>query len=251
MKMTMKRCPKCNAQFDETYSFCGKCGTKLETIPTIPDQTVCKACGAALKPGDMFCGKCGANIGDSGRASRKSGNPSRSATGNDNSANALLESAQVSYRNGQYSDCVRYLEKAIAAGSAEARRLHGRFLDESAAYREAYERNYYAGKKVESFTSSIQTAQMPETSAEDDSEDIFQSGLAAYNMGRYRSAFSQFQKAADQGHVLAQFNLAELYRCGKGVPASMTMAVKYYTLAANHGDMDAQKALWEMGVSYY
>ena len=59
------------------------------------------------------------------------------------------------------------------------------------------------------------------------------------------------RKAADQGHAYAQFNLAELYRYGKGVPASMTMAVKYYTLAANHGDMDAQKALWEMGVSYY
>jgi hypothetical protein len=54
-------CPNCKAQLKDTAKFCGKCGTKIETVEQpADDQNKCIECGNPLKPNAKFCGKCGA-----------------------------------------------------------------------------------------------------------------------------------------------------------------------------------------------
>jgi len=52
-----------------------------------------------------------------------------------------------------------------------------------------------------------------------------------------------FRLAADQGHVLAQTDLAIRYENGRGVPQDAAEAVRWYRLAADQGYADAQFSL--------
>ena len=49
-----------------------------------------------------------------------------------------------------------------------------------------------------------------------------------------------FRKAADLGSALAQYNLGEMYRNGKGVPQDDAEAVKWFRKAAEQGNANAQ-----------
>lgn len=52
----MKRCPKCNSEWEDKNKFCIKCGTFL------PQPKFCTKCGAGLKEGERFCTRCGSRI---------------------------------------------------------------------------------------------------------------------------------------------------------------------------------------------
>jgi hypothetical protein len=56
-------------------------------------------------------------------------------------------------------------------------------------------------------------------------------------------AVEWYQKAADQGHARAQFNLGVKYANGEGVTQDNTKAVKWYQKAAAQGDENAKKRL--------
>ena len=49
-----------------------------------------------------------------------------------------------------------------------------------------------------------------------------------------------FRKAAEQGHVSAQFNLGVMYETGEGVPEDKAEATKWIRKAAEQGDEDAK-----------
>ena len=49
--------------------------------------------------------------------------------------------------------------------------------------------------------------------------------------------------AAEQGHVVAMFNLANMYQNGSGIKKDIEMAKKWYTKAVELGDKDAQAEL--------
>ena len=230
----MKRCPKCDIQFCDDFSFCGKCATKLEPIP---DPT-------------------GAKPRKSGLDLRKKDTTSE-AKMDASAGNSLLESAQASYAAGQYTDCIRQLEKAKESGIIEARRMCGIFLDESEAFRKAYDDYLYSKtlKNVKKVTSPPpeQTAQSPAKTAGNAprdklSEDIFQAGLAAFKAEQFYSAVDSFRKAANQGHSDAQFHLGQCYYYGKGVSTKYALAAYYYSLAAEKGHIEAQSCL---GKCYY
>jgi TPR repeat protein len=61
----------------------------------------------------------------------------------------------------------------------------------------------------------------------------------------YPEAFQWYQKAADQNHRLAQFNLGQMFAHGHGIPKSDSMAVMWIKRAAQGGDAGAQ---FEMGI---
>ncbi|MCZ6780964.1 MAG: hypothetical protein O7C73_04905 [Nitrospirae bacterium] len=42
----------------------------------------------------------------------------------------------------------------------------------------------------------------------------FNAGVEAYHQGDYATALTEFRPLAQQGHVLAQFNLGQMYRKG-------------------------------------
>jgi TPR repeat protein len=61
----------------------------------------------------------------------------------------------------------------------------------------------------------------------------------------YAQALLWYQKAADQNHYLAQFNLAQMYALGQGMPRSDSMALMWLRRSANGGDAGAQFNLGE------
>ena len=60
-------------------------------------------------------------------------------------------------------------------------------------------------------------------------------------------AVKWYRLAADQGNADAQYALATMYDTGDGLPKDVVQAVKWYRLAADQGNADAQLSL---GVMY-
>ena len=92
-------------------------------------------------------------------------------------------------------------------------------------------------------------------SGEDDANAQYELGrFYAYNEKRvdknsfqdWMTAFKCFKKAAEQGHVKAQFELAKCYDIGFGVMSDMQQALFWYRKAAEKGHTDAIKRLSEI-----
>lgn len=60
-------------------------------------------------------------------------------------------------------------------------------------------------------------------------------GVEAYNRGDYPSALQAWRPAAEKGNADAQYNVGQIYKLGRGVPADMVEAEKWYRLAALQG----------------
>ena len=78
-------------------------------------------------------------------------------------------------------------------------------------------------------------------------EDSFQKGRLAYEKGDYGAALRIFTPLAEKGDFVAQFNLAKMYREGKGVSKDYKAAVKWFNLSAKQGNAVAQ---YHLGVAY-
>ena len=59
-----------------------------------------------------------------------------------------------------------------------------------------------------------------------------------YNLAHY-----YYKKAADQGHIEAQYKVGKMYEIGQGVDKDIPIAFKYYELAADQGQVDATLSL--------
>ena len=64
----------------------------------------------------------------------------------------------------------------------------------------------------------------------------------------YAKAVEWYQKAADQGDAVAQFNLGFCYENGQGVYKSKKEALKWYQKAADQGYEDAIDKVKELSV---
>ena len=82
--------------------------------------------------------------------------------------------------------------------------------------------------------------------------------MAQYNLGnRYRDgrgvpkddaqAVGWYRKSADQGYAAAQYNLGTMYRDGRGVPKDFAEAVQWYRKSADQGYAHAQL---QLGLKY-
>ena len=74
-----------------------------------------------------------------------------------------------------------------------------------------------------------------------------QRAAAAYKAGDYDTALQIFISLAEKGDLVAQFNLAKMYREGKGVSKDYKAAVKWFNLSAAQGNAIAQ---YHLGVAY-
>lgn len=70
-----------------------------------------------------------------------------------------------------------------------------------------------------------------------------QSGLAAWENGDVSAAVDTWRTAAQAGDADAQFNLAQAYRLGQGVPQDLTEAENWYRRAAVQGHLRAEDNL--------
>lgn len=68
--------------------------------------------------------------------------------------------------------------------------------------------------------------------------EYFADGDAAFDQGRYDDAVANWQRAADAGYLMAQWNLARMLANGEGVPPDPELALKYLRMAAAQHDAD-------------
>jgi TPR repeat protein len=72
-------------------------------------------------------------------------------------------------------------------------------------------------------------------------------GWTAYGRGDYATAMTYWRPLADQGNVLAQLILGQMYlKGGGGVPQDSAQALVWYRKAADQGDAAAQGMLGKM-----
>jgi len=68
-------------------------------------------------------------------------------------------------------------------------------------------------------------------------------GVDAWQRGDYAAAVAQWKPAAEAGDPDAQFNLAQAYKLGRGVPTDLAQAQSWYQRAAQQGHEQAQANL--------
>jgi uncharacterized protein len=68
-------------------------------------------------------------------------------------------------------------------------------------------------------------------------------GIDAWVKGDYATAVAVWRPLAEKGDVEAQFNLAQAYRLGRGVPINLSAAQTWYERAAESGHPNAQTML--------
>ena len=73
-----------------------------------------------------------------------------------------------------------------------------------------------------------------------EAEKNYQKGNEYLEAKKYDKAFAAYEKAANDGHAGAQYNLATFYIEGKQVPQDYNKAVELFEQAANQGLKDAQ-----------
>ena len=71
-------------------------------------------------------------------------------------------------------------------------------------------------------------------------------GMKAYENKDFKTAFSEFKKAAELGDARSQYMLAVMYDNGEGTPVNKAEALKWYKKAADQGDAAAQHNLTVM-----
>jgi len=64
-------------------------------------------------------------------------------------------------------------------------------------------------------------------------------GVDAWAAGNYEEAIRQWRPLADAGDADAQFNLAQAYKLGRGVPVNNNLAEQWYERAARRGHEEA------------
>lgn len=79
-------------------------------------------------------------------------------------------------------------------------------------------------------------AQRPEPAGANDA----QAGVEAWRAQDYEGAVRIWRPLADRGDADAQFNLAQAYFLGRGLPQNMTLAEQWYARAARGGHEEAQ-----------
>ena len=77
-----------------------------------------------------------------------------------------------------------------------------------------------------------------------------QKGLDAYESGDYATALAEWKPLAEAGDAVAQYNLGQMYRQGKGVPQDYEEAVKWYRLVTDAKKFYGVSAQFVLGKFY-
>lgn len=64
-------------------------------------------------------------------------------------------------------------------------------------------------------------------------------GVDAWGRGDYNAAVAEWREPANSGDADAQFNMAQAYKLGRGVPMDMAIAEQFYKKAADQGHLQA------------
>ena len=70
--------------------------------------------------------------------------------------------------------------------------------------------------------------------------------MAAYNRGDYVPAIRLFRPLAEQGNAKAQRLIGVMYHRGQGVARNSVRALAWFSVAAKHGDREAEATMREV-----
>lgn len=74
----------------------------------------------------------------------------------------------------------------------------------------------------------------------------WEDGMVAYNRGDYMPAIRLFRPLAEQGNAKAQHLIGVMYHRGQGVARNPVRALAWFSVAAKHGDREAEATLREV-----
>ncbi|MCZ6482852.1 MAG: peptidoglycan-binding protein, partial [Alphaproteobacteria bacterium] len=148
------------------------------------------------------------------------------------------------------SEAAKWYGRAAENGDADAQKaigdlyLKGFWGKKNSAkaatwYRKAAEQGH-AGAKEALLRLGAKRQGGPRQAAPSDAPTEYQKGQAAYKRRDYAEAARRYRKAAEQGHVSAQFRLGIMYAKGRGVRRDYAEALKWYRKAAERGHSNAQ-----------
>lgn len=74
----------------------------------------------------------------------------------------------------------------------------------------------------------------------------WEDGMASYNRGDYMPAIRLFRPLAEAGNTKAQHLIGVMYHKGQGVARNSVRALAWFSVAAKHGDREAEATLREV-----
>ncbi|MCD8136233.1 MAG: hypothetical protein LUH01_09910 [Parabacteroides gordonii] len=77
-------------------------------------------------------------------------------------------------------------------------------------------------------------------------KELVEAGTKAYRSFEFEKALELFEKAANNGQMLAQYNLAKMYLDGNGARKNMPKAAQWFLKAAQQGDAASQYMIGKM-----
>lgn len=231
----MKHCSKCTVEYADDIVFCPHCGDKLIDGNL---QYTCPNCGKLLGSSfEKFCPHCGQQF-----MAHTNDTSSQSSTKTKSSSHTIIIaiSVIVILVGGYFV----FKQNLINAG----------IVSPSTA------EEYYNYSNYLSTTDSLKSASMHKLAAiNGHPEAQYEEGIKCYEnpfLGRLAidgynkissEGYSWFLKASEQGHVMAQYQLGNIYEYGSIGFVDTDEAYRYYKLAA---DGNNPHAYFKLGIAY-
>ncbi len=245
----MKYCQNCELEYDDKFSFCKKCGSKLEVKE---EKKACSKCGKELSAESGFCPFCGTEV-----KQNKTNVENSISLDNDNVSKDESINTNKNNIEGTTDVFIKDFEDKKAAVNDQA--VNKNSQKETVKPLNNEKRNDIPVKKIVVYilAVSIVICVLVYDKALKDEEFKYQ----LYDMGflRFLSAEEQFDYAyklskeqeyekayiwykisADNGFAPSQNNLGVMYAKGHGVEKNEKEAFKWYLKAAKQGDDVAQ-----------
>ena len=242
----MKYCQNCKLEYDDKFSFCKKCGSKLEEKE---EKKACSKCGKELSAESDFCPFCGTEIKPNktnvdNSISINNDNVSKDESINTNKNNnegtsekdfedkKAIENDQTVNKNSP-KETVKPLNnekeneipiKKIVVCILSVSLLICAFVYDKALKDEEFKYQLY-DMGILRFLSA---------------EEQFDYAYKLSKEQEYEKAYIWYKISADNGFAPSQNNLGVMYAKGHGVEKNEKAAFKWYLKAAKQGDDVAQ-----------
>lgn len=222
----MKKCIKCQLEYDDKYVFCRKCGSKLEKEE---EEHICPKCGQIVNTDGEYCPYCGTVITDK---KERIEIPIASEESN-TKPNVDVQKTKSTVEGSQKNENKSISTEKIVTIVLVIVVIFGGFLLDKVSNDKAFRVKLYEAGLL-SLTA----------------EEQFDRALKFNSEENYSEAFKWLKMSAENGHFVAQEYLGDMYYFGRGVEKNYKEALKWFLKSASgeHGNADAE---YSIGYMYY
>lgn len=160
-----------------------------------------------------------------------------------------LDMALMYYRKADYKNAFELFEQLANRGNAIAQTNIGVMYIQGQYVTQNTEKALYwlekaAAQGVEMAKAYVLKIRAEESNGE---KNLFEEALSLYKEGQLKEALEKFTVLAEQGHVMSQFIVGNMYDFGESVPRDYGRAFLWYKKAAEQGHPDSE---YNLGVFY-